>query len=80
MHPQEWYLCSGQRGGIVVKFAHSASVTQGSRVRILGMDLDTAHQAMLWRCPTYKLEEDWKQMLAQGQSSSPKEKKMVPMQ
>ena len=30
----------------------------GSRVRILGMDL-LHSAAMLWRCPTYKIEEDW---------------------
>ena len=64
----------------------------GSWVWILGEDLRTAHQAMLWRHPTYKIkedwqdislgtvllkqkEEDWQQMLAQGQSSSPKNKK-----
>ena len=23
------------------------------------MDLRTTHQAMLWQCPTYKMEEDW---------------------
>ena len=30
------------------------------------------HQAMLWWCPTCRVEEDWQRMLTQGQSSSPK--------
>ena len=38
------------------------------------MDLHTAHQTMLWWHPTYRIEEDLQQILAQGQSSSPKEK------
>ena len=42
----------GQPGGIVVKFVCSASAAQGSQVQIPGMDLDTAHHAML-------IEEDW---------------------
>ena len=58
----------------MVKFAHSASEAQGSRFWIPGADLHTANQAMLWRHPTYKTEEDWQQMLAQGQSSSPQKK------
>ena len=49
----------GQPGGIVVKFAHSASVAQGSQVWILGADLHTTHQAVLWWHPTYKIEEYW---------------------
>ena len=49
----------GLPGDIVVGFAHSTSVAQGLQVRILGTDLHTAHQAMLWWCPTYKIEEDW---------------------
>ena len=43
----------------VVKFVYSASVAWGSQVQILGTDLHTTHQAMLWRHPTYKIEEDW---------------------
>ena len=35
-------------GGVVVKFARSILVAQGSWVQILGVDLHTAHQAMLW--------------------------------
>ena len=38
--------------GIVVKFAWSALVAWGSPVWILGTDLHTAHQAMLWQHPT----------------------------
>ena len=48
----------GRPGGIVVKFAHSASADMDLQVQILGVDLHTAHQAMLWRRPTYKLGED----------------------
>ena len=48
-----------QHGGIVVKFTHSALAAQDSQVRILDVDLHTADQAMLWRCPMYKVEEDW---------------------
>ena len=31
----------------MVKFAHSASVAWGLQVQILGMDLHTAHQAVV---------------------------------
>ena len=48
----------GQAGGVVVKFSHSTSVAWGSWVQIPGTDLDTAHQAMLWWHPTYKVKED----------------------
>ena len=41
-------------GGVVVKFVYSASGAQGSPVQILGVDLHTAHQAMLWQHPTQK--------------------------
>ena len=49
----------GFSSGVVVKFVLSASATGSSRVLILGADLHTAHQAMLWWPPTYKVEEDW---------------------
>ena len=49
----------GRPGGIVVKFTHSALVARGSQVQILGVDLHTTHQAMLWWCPTDEIEEDW---------------------
>ena len=45
--------------GIVVKFICSASAAQGLRVWILGVDLCTAYQAVLWQHSTYKIEEDW---------------------
>ena len=48
----------GQPSGIVVKFVHSASAAQGSPVWILGMNLHTAHQTILWQHPIYKLKED----------------------
>ena len=44
--------------GVVVKFTYSAWVAQGSLVRILGTDLHTAHQAMLWWQPTKKNQKD----------------------
>ena len=40
-------LYGGQRGGVVVKFVWSTLAAHGSRVRILGADLHTVHQAML---------------------------------
>ena len=41
-------LLLGQPGGTVVKFACSTSEAQGLPVRIPGVDLHTAWQAMLW--------------------------------
>ena len=46
-------------GGIVVKFTRCVSVAWGLWAWILGMDLYTAHQAMLWQGPTNKIEEGW---------------------
>ena len=52
-----------QLGGVVVKFACSASSARGLPVWIPGVDPrcgpSTAHQAMLWQHPTYKIEENW---------------------
>ena len=62
----------GQPGGVVVEFTQSSLAAQGSPVRIPGTDLHTAHQATLWQRPTYNVEEELAQMLAQGQSSSQK--------
>ena len=45
--------------GTGVKFTRSASKAWGLWIRIPGMDLHTTHQAMLWWCPTYKIEEDF---------------------
>ena len=54
------YLFRGWPSGIVVKFVCSASAAQGSRVQILGMDLHTTHQAMLWQMShIQKMQEDW---------------------
>ena len=41
--------CWGRPGGAPVKFARSALAARGSPVRILGADLCTACQAMLWQ-------------------------------
>ena len=49
----------GWPGGVVVKFAHSASAARGSQVWIQGADLYIVCQAILCWCPTYKIEEDW---------------------
>ena len=38
----------GQPSDVVIKFMHSALVAWGSRVQILGADLYTTHQTMLW--------------------------------
>ena len=45
-------------GGTAVKFALSALAARGLLVQILGVDLHTAYQAMLWWHSTYKGEED----------------------
>ena len=42
----------GQPHGQVVKFEHSTPAAWGSPVQILGADLHTTQQAMLWLCPT----------------------------
>ena len=45
--------------GIGVKFTGSASAMGGLQIQIPGVDLHTAHQAMLWLHPTYKIQKDW---------------------
>ena len=60
----------------MVKLVHSALAAQGLQVQITDSDLYTTHQAMLWQRPTYKIEGDWQQILAQGQSSSAEKKKI----
>ena len=45
------HVGEGSAHGPVVKFMRSASAAQGSQVQILGADLHTAHQAMLWQHP-----------------------------
>ena len=48
----------GPPGGIAVNVMCSAAAARGSLVQIPGVDLHTDYQAMLWQCPTYKVEED----------------------
>ena len=48
----------GQPGGTVVKCVRSASVAQGSQVRILGADMTLLGMPCCGRRPTYKVEED----------------------
>ena len=49
----------GLPSGIVAKFTCSTSVVQDFRVPLLGADLHTTRQAILWQHPIYKIEEDW---------------------
>ena len=46
---QKIKLLRGQPGGVVVKFTPSALAAWGSQFQIPGMDLHSAHQAMLWQ-------------------------------
>ena len=48
----------GWPSGVVVKFVCLASAARHSWVQIPGTDIHITHQAMLWWCPTYKIEED----------------------
>ena len=48
----------GWPSGAAVKFARSASVAQGSPVRILGADTAPLVNLCCGRRPTYKAEED----------------------
>ena len=48
----------GLSWGIVVKFSVLSFSSPGSWVQIPDVDLHHS-SAMLWRCPTYKVEEDW---------------------
>ena len=59
-------------GGAVVKCARSALAALSSPVRIPGEDMAPLGKPCYNRCPTYKVEESWAWMLAQGQSSSAK--------
>ena len=78
-HIKNFLHACGQPGGVVVGIANSASEAQGSRVGIPGTDKHTSHQAMLGQASHIFLkqkEEDWQQMLAQGQYDSPKREKI----
>ena len=48
----------GQPCDIVIKFSAFHFGGLGSQVRTPGVDLHNS-SAMLWTCPTYKIEEDW---------------------
>ena len=50
------YEMRGPARGAVVGFTHSALAAQGSQVWVPGADLHTAHWAVLWYRPTYKIE------------------------
>ena len=45
-------ILTGRPRGVVVKFMCSALVAWGLQVQILGVDLHSADQAMLWQHPT----------------------------
>ena len=49
---------SGPVAKWLIKFMCSTSGAWGSQVWIPDAGLRTAHQAMLWQHPTYKIEED----------------------
>ena len=69
MLPQFKKYMWGPLGGIAVKSAHSASAAWGSQVLILGKDICTANQAMLWQTFHMWNRGRWAEMLAQGHSS-----------
>ena len=62
-----------QPGGVVLRFACSTLEAQGSQVPIMGVDLHTHCSSSHAVVPCYvQNRERLAQMLAQGQSSSPK--------
>ena len=67
----------GQPHSLVVKFDTACFSSPGSRVQIPGADWHHLSATPWWQ-PTYKVEEDWQQMLAQGESSSAKKKFKLP--
>ena len=60
----------GRSSGIVVKFACSTLVAQGSQVWIPGVDLHTAYQAMLWQVSHIQNRGGLAQTLAHQSSSA----------
>ena len=65
----------GWPGGVVVKFVHSTSSARGLRVQIPGADLHTTHLSHALVPSHIRSRRRLAQMLAQGQSSSPKIKR-----
>ena len=65
----------GQTGGIVVEFSHSTSMARGSGVWVPGLDLHhwSSHAVVVSHMQNKGRLE---QMLAQGQSSSSKKRKV----
>ena len=66
---QESFRHWGRPSSAVVKFACSTSAAPDLPVRILGVNLHTACQAMLWQASHIESRGGWAWMLAQGQSS-----------
>ncbi len=62
--------------GIVVKFAHYALEAHSSQVWISSVNRAPLVKPCCGSIP-HKIEEDWQQTLAQGQSSSLKKKEMM---
>ena len=63
----------------MVKFVCSTLVAQSSQVQNPGEDLHTAHQAVLWWHPTYKVEEDWHRCLLSNNLPPAKEENLQQM-
>ena len=67
-------ILGDKHNGIVVKFTHSTSAAQISRVWIPSMDLHTAHQAMqLAASLVQKVQEDWHRCQLRGNLPHQKE-------
>ena len=58
--------------GPVTQWLSSASSASVAQVQFPSVDLHPSLAAMLWWLPTYKIEEDWQWILAQGESFSAK--------
>ena len=62
--------------GAAVKFTHSALAASGLPVQIQGADLCTTCQAMLWQASCIYSRGRWAWILAQGQSSLAKKRRI----